>query len=384
MDILDAATHADPYPYYASLRARGGLTEHPEAGVWAASSAEAVSFVLSHPACRVRPVDQPVPAALGNGLTAQLFGRLMRMNDGPPHRCPRQVFQPALAWDPAYLVEALADDFLAGLPLLASAEAMERWMFEFPVTALGRLLGFEASQGGTLATLTRTFVACLSSRSGAGQLRAAEEAAEHLQRLMGARLGDDAGRSPLLRRLHRDAEDVLDEEGVLANLIGLLAQTCEATAGLIGNAVVALAREPGLQAEIASEPGRVDALMAEVLRFDPPVQNTRRFLATPLAFQGVCLPEGATVLVLLASANRDPALNVSPDRFLLDRPDRQGFGFGADRHRCPGQTLALAIARAVLTRLTPGLDIAALLVGRWRYRPSLNGRMPAFLGGAHP
>jgi len=135
---------------------------------------------------------------------------------------------------------------------------------------------------------------------------------------------------------------------------------------------LALIRNPSLHSE--STP--VDDLIAEVQRFDPSVQNTRRFVAAPCEIEGVCLKPGDVILVLLASANRDPQLNDHPDVFLLDRPDRRSFTFGAGRHQCPGQLLALSIASATLKEILtmkPALDRLT-----WDYRPSLNGRIPLF------
>jgi cytochrome P450 len=59
----------------------------------------------------------------------------------------------------------------------------------------------------------------------------------------------------------------------------------------------------------------VDALLAEVQRFDPPVQNTRRFVAQTCEIDGVRLEAGEVILVLLASANRDPLPNAEPTGF---------------------------------------------------------------------
>jgi cytochrome P450 len=85
------------------------------------------------------------------------------------------------------------------------------------------------------------------------------------------------------------------------------------------------------------------------------------------------------VLVLLASANRDPAFNAEPDRFMPLRARRRMLGFGHGMHACPGQALACTLAAAgleALLRRAPDLD--ALRERGWRYRPSVNGRIPVF------
>ena len=82
------------------------------------------------------------------------------------------------------------------------------------------------------------------------------------------------------------------------------------------------------------------------------------------------------ILVLLASANRDPALNAQPEQFLVQRENRRSFSFGSGRHECPGQALAMSIAGATVREvLKNGTDLNRL---NWHYRPSLNGRIPVF------
>ena len=101
-------------------------------------------------------------------------------------------------------------------------------------------------------------------------------------------------------------------EVIVANRIGLLIQSHDATAGLIGNTLVALERHPDTRERVAADPDLLPAVLLEVLRHDPPVQNTRRFVARDGVVAGQEMREGDAVLVLLAAANRDPAANPGP------------------------------------------------------------------------
>ncbi len=117
---------------------------------------------------------------------------------------------------------------------------------------------------------------------------------------------------------------------------------------------------------------------AEVSRFDPKVQNTRRFVFEPTSIAGIELNPGTPILVVLAAAGRDPSANSDSDQFLLDRENRRTFGFGSGVHACPGQASACAIATAAIEEL---LAVLPALPGTnidWTYRPSANGRIPLF------
>ncbi|MCP1495591.1 cytochrome P450 [Pseudomonas migulae] len=369
MDPIIAATHADPYPYYAQLRAQGGLVFHEGLQLWVASSAKAVAAVLAHAECHVRPTHEPVPKAIASGMAGKVFRQLMRMNEGERQRCPRSAIQPGLTMIDEDEITAL----VGARWVSPDADGLYKAMFRGPVCVVAALLGFTPAQGRAVSELTADFVACLSPLSDQAQLDAAHAAAEQLSGYFIELLDDPDNQSALLAGIRqRFAATSSDSDAMIANLIGLLSQTYEATAGMIGNALLALIQNP----RWLNDSINIDDLVAETQRFDPSVQNTRRFVAAPCEIEGVSLQPGDVILVLLASANRDPQLNDQPDTFMLERAQRQSFTFGAGRHQCPGQRLALNIASATLTRilaLKPALDRLT-----WHYRPSLNGRIPLF------
>lgn len=123
--------------------------------------------------------------------------------------------------------------------------------------------------------------------------------------------------------------------------IGLLVQAYDATAGLIGNAVAAARRHPS---------GRwpVPDLLAETLRYDPPVRQTRRLATVPLRIAGVAVSAGAIVVLDLAAANRDPSAFADPDVFRPGRGGPDPLTFGGPPRVCPGRDHALAIATGVV------------------------------------
>lgn len=376
-DPVAAATHADPYPYYAALRDGPPLAWHDGLRVWVACRADVVAQVLqAHGALRVRPTAEPVPRAIVGSPAGEVFGHLVRMNDGPAHQAHRPALQRALAGLDLHAAHAAAINAARQLP---AHTQLSDALFSLPVRAMAHLLGFDDAALPQVDRWMRDFVACLSPLSNADQLQAASAAAGELMprfealsanasprdgTLLAAVLAESAASAPLSRAL-------------LANLVGLLSQTCDATAGLLGNSLIALVREPALRPLTRTRDGLL-AIVEETARHDPSVQNTRRFAIEPVEIASTSLAAGDAVLVLLASAHRDPAFNPEPDRFMPVRARRRVLGFGHGMHACPGQALACTLAAAGLEALLRQRSAPDLDALGWHYRPSVNGRIPVF------
>lgn len=379
LDPVAAVTHADPYPCYAELRAGPPLVWNEKLRLWVASRADVIeSVLLAHGALRVRPAAEPVPRAIAGSAAGEVFGHLVRMNDGAAHQAHRPALQRALAGLDLDAVRAAALQIAHDVPV---QPFLSDALFSMPVQAVAHLLGFADEALPQVDRWMRDFVACLSPLSTADQLQGASVAAGELMTrfqalatsapprngtLLAAVLAESAAGAPRLSR------------SLLANLVGLLSQTCDATAGLLGNSLIAVMREPSLREAARTRDG-LQAIVEETARYDPSVHNTRRFAAEPVTIAGTTLAAGDAVLLVLAAANRDPAFNPDPDSFTLVRARRRTLGFGHGMHACPGQALACTLAAAGLEavlRRTPDLD--AVRARGWHYRPSVNGRIPVF------
>jgi cytochrome P450 len=376
-DPVAAATHADPYPYYATLREGPPLAWNDALRVWVASRADVVAQVLqAHGALRVRPAAEPVPRAILGSAAGEVFGHLVRMNDGAAHAAHRPALQRALAGLDLHAVREAALQVAQRVP---QRQPLSDTLFSMPVQSVAHLLGFADDALPQVDRWMRDFVACLSPLSTAGQLQDASAAAGALMTRFEALVAGAPPRHGTL--LHGVlADSGTPSRALLANLVGLLSQTCDATAGLLGNSLVAVMREPSLREAVRTRDG-LQAVIEETARHDPSVQNTRRFAVAAVAIAGTTLAEGDAVLVLLASAQRDPLFNPEPDRFMPVRAQRRMLGFGHGVHACPGQALACTLAAAGLQALLarmPAADLAAQRLRGWRYRLSANARIPVF------
>jgi cytochrome P450 len=304
------------------------------------------------------------------------------MNDGDRHDRPKLALQRALSSLPAPLVNSRAAA-TAGqlLPATLDAEALTAWVYETPIVVVADLIGFPADERSEVARDVRDFVACFSALSTPEQLENASTAVQRLRSRLSDTLDSLQPKSDnLASRILANAQSLgwVDRDALIANLVGLLSQTYEATAGLIGNSIVTLASHQGLWDEVRSRVDGWQQLVLETSRYEAPVQNTRRFVVETTIIADTDIEAGATILLVLAAANRDPRVNAEPTRFLLDRPNRCTFTFSRGAHACPGEEIARRIAASALSVLDKQLDSPDLAQLAWTWKPSPNGRLPLF------
>jgi cytochrome P450 len=168
-------------------------------------------------------------------------------------------------------------------------------------------------------------------------------------------------RQVIAERRKRPGEDLLsrliaaEEQGAILHEQELLS-TCalvlfaghETTTHLIGNAVNALLEHPDQLEALRREPGAMASAVEEVLRFDSPIQRQIRLAAEDVEVGGQQLRKGQSVVLVMGSANRDPAQFPEPDRLDVLRKENRHLSFGMGAHFCLGAPLARVEAQLAL------------------------------------
>jgi cytochrome P450 len=325
----------------------------------------------------VRPATEPVPKSLIGSPAAEIFRHLVRMNDGERHGVFNRAVSAALASIDAAEATRQSVKWARFLMEEGGSKRLSRFAFHLPVYVVGGLLGVPEDRLHPTALLMSDFARCLAPASNPDQIERGKTAAGHLLQMFRDLLGREDG---LLSALAREAKRLgYDEtDAIVANGIGFLSQSYDATAGLIGNTLLALASRPEARDQVDADPDLLGSVIQEVLRYDSPVQNTRRFLAEDGFVAGAKMKAGDAILVILAAANRDPSANPNPERFDVLRKERRIFTFGVGAHACPGEALATTIANAGVERLIASGVAVEQLAETMTYRASANARIPIF------
>jgi cytochrome P450 len=148
-----------------------------------------------------------------------------------------------------------------------------------------------------------------------------------------------------------DGERLTDDQIVSTAMVLLMAGH-EAVVNATANGVALLAAHPDQWRRIRDGDVAARAAIEEILRFDPPLQWFERWvLDDGYEVEGVEIPVGSRVALVLAAANRDPRRYPDPERFDVGRSDTTHLSLGGGIHFCIGAPLARLELETTLTEL---------------------------------
>jgi cytochrome P450 len=376
----------DPYPHLREMRAEDPV-HHSPLGVWILFRYEDVFRLLRDPTLSVEdrnavptPMMQMALDAMGD--VAAMGDNTMLNRDPPDHtrlrRLVSKAFTPRMVERLRPRIEELVDGALdeAG----PEWDVIDGLAFPLPFRVISELLGTPETDSAQLRQWSGTVVRSLEPVVDPELLKAIAEAARNIQGLVGEILewkrsnpADD-----LLTALLEAEEDgdKLSAEELIEQVALLYLAGHETTVNLIGNGTLALLKNPAEMARLAVDPSLDEGAVDELLRFDSPVQNSRRITMAPVTVGGKRIDAGSFVVLGLASSNRDPEKwGPSAEALDLGRPNAsQHVSFGGGHHYCLGSHLARLEGAAAIARMVrrfPAMELAG--DPEWNGRINLRG-----------
>ncbi|OAI41295.1 hypothetical protein AYO38_04070 [bacterium SCGC AG-212-C10] len=158
-----------------------------------------------------------------------------------------------------------------------------------------------------------------------------------------------------------EAGQRLNDQEIVTMVGLLLAAGNLTTTDLIGNGVYALLTNPSELKALQDDPSLIDNAVEEMLRFDPPVQQSGRHPFRDQTIAGCPMHQGQSIGVSLAAANHDPSVHPDPHRFDVRRENIEHVSFGGGRRYCLGANLArleAKIAVGTLVARCPDIKLA--------------------------
>ena len=304
--------------------------------------------------------------------------------DPPDHTRLRKlvssVFTPRRVADLAPMIERIVDEHLDAVVDRGEMDLIADLAFPLPFAVISEMLGMPDGDSAQLREWSHTLVKILDFTIGPEELMAAVIAGENLREHIAnviewkrSNLGDDLLSALILAE---DNGDVLSDIELVDQVNVLFIAGHETTVNLIGNGTWALLQNRD-QLELLRDDPTVEATaIDELLRYDSPVQISRRITLEPIQIGGRDVAAGTFVLTSLGSANRDPAVfGPTADQLDLRRADAaRHLAFGSGTHHCLGASLARMEGTIAITRLIRRFpELQAMSAPAWNGRLVLRG-----------
>ncbi|MFY0572457.1 cytochrome P450 family protein [Archangium lansingense] len=381
---------ANPYPTYARLRKESPvvLVKHPLFGksYYLTRYNDIVSSFTDSRLANDRrniegdkdPLDRWwVPSLL------RAFKNNMLATDAPDHRRLRDLvhkaFTPRRVEEMKQAVEKIVGELLDAAQKKQTVDLLADFALPLPLTVISEMMGvpeedrltFHRQMGGFLDNLSSPLGFLLQTPNAFNMLR-------FFRKLIRLRQTDP--RDDLLTALVLAEEqgDRLNEDELVSMIFLLLLAGHETTVNLIGNGTLALLQHPEQLQKLRENPELIGSAVEELLRYGNPVdQPSPRFAREDIHLEGHVIPRGSTVMLLLASANRDESVFENPDTLDITRKPNRHVAFGMGVHYCLGAPLARlegTIALQHLVRRFPQMKLAVPEQQlRWRGSIGLRG-----------
>jgi cytochrome P450 len=332
--------HTDPYEIYEEMRARGPMLP-TRLGNYSTTSHRLCNEILRNRKFGVSPIDGSEDLANQAGLDLSL----LELNP-PDHtrirRLAAPAFTPRRMAGYAGLVDQAIRELLDECEREGEFDLMSSFASPLPIAVVTHLLGLP-NDPERFRRLGSTIARALDGIWSLGQARTLAAADAELRTTFAELLEQRAAEpgDDLVSALVSEEGRAITPAELSALVRLLLIAGFETTVNAIGNGMRWLLTDREQWELLVADPGRAAAVAEEVLRFDPPVQQTARVAHEPIQVGEVLVAPNQWVITLLAAANRDPEAYPEPRRFnLLRESPVEHLAFSGGIHYCLGSPLA--------------------------------------------
>jgi cytochrome P450 len=374
-DLLDPGLLEDPFPYYRELRETRPVHWNERWRGWIVSRYADVYAGLHDPRMLADTITPYFETRLSDadrrrfGLTYEVLNSWPVFVDPPKHTRLRRIFArsftPKTVQTMRGIVQQFVDEFLDGWQGKREVDLIGDFGYLVPANVIATIIGAPRADLDRFHAWSWELNELL--HGGVGTPTRMERAQQsivefkaYLEELYRDRLANprDDMMSWLMEVQRSDPS--LTPDDVVYSCMLILNAGHETTQIMIGNTVSALLQS-GEWRRLREQPQLVKTAIEECLRFNGPMKGTMRAAAEDMVIGGVNVKKDDRVMLLMASANRDPAQFPDPDRLDIARNPNPHLAFGHGIHFCLGAPLArleVEIGLLEMTRRYPNLELA--------------------------
>ena len=281
--------------------------------------------------------------------------------DPPDHTRIRKIFQQAFTPKSILGLEKdinkLVDGYLVMMHEKKKFDFVSDFSFRLPVDVVCSVLGIPSEDRQLIRDWAHKILGALEPKLTPKQLDEGSSAVVNFKQYLKDQIKfrkthKDVNKANEILSLLIEAEGLeLSETELLHQCIFMLNAGHETSTNMLSHGLNELINHRDQYNLLQKEHGRIDTAVDEILRFQPPIQiNNRRCLEKTI-LGDIMVPEGTSVHMIIAAANRDPSQFFEPEIFNISRSPNRHLSFGLGIHICAGINLARLEAKIAFQSL---------------------------------
>lgn len=363
----------DPYSIYKSMLDKNPIYWDEGNKTWAIYSYQDCVEILKHPEALITVINLNNEQKL-NKQAVDILTNLTRLSNGIEHTINREIANLLFSNLKSVDINALLSKFIKDDLIENKIDWVNSVCKKLPLLVVLKSFGFAVNDCAFVLEKIEILVKIMLPIKTEEQVKLINEISETFFSIAEKQLLSFGFYEPLLNKLLESETLSPDEIKKIAtsNLIGLFIQSYDAGRGVLSNSLLQIIHHKTFSSKTA-----IEKSIIETLRYDPPIHNTRRIANEDITIGESLIKKNDPILIVLASANRDPEKFENHMNFDIERSNNnENLAFGIGGHMCLAKHFSIHLATETLWFLFNQYKTITLLENTIKYEPMINARLP--------
>lgn len=361
----------DPYAIYKSMLEKNPVFWDENSKTWAVYSYEYCVEILKNPHALIPAINLNNEQKL-NTYAVTILNNLVRLSNGISHEINREIACFLFSNMTSVNIDSIISELIEYDVIENKIDWVDSVCKKLPVLVVLKSFGFKETDCNFILEKMESLIKIMLPNKTQEQVNTINKISEELFSIVEKQL--------LPLKFYRDLlqikSAVLSANEIktksISNVIGLLIQSYDAGRGILSTSLLQI-----LNNKSFSDKAEIQKSVIETLRFDPPIHNTRRIAEEDIYMGESLIRRNDPILIVLASANRDPQKFENALVFDIERRNNtENLTFGTGGHACLAKHFSISLATEAIWFLLNAYKTVVLLENNIEYEPMINARLP--------
>ena len=363
----------NPYSIYKAMLDENPVYWDETNKIWAIYSYEYCVEILKNNKAEI-PLVNPNNEQELNKCTLKILSNLTRLSNGIKHEVSKEIAMQLFLHIKSVDVGEIISSLIKNDLIENKIDWVKSVSKKLPVLVLLKSFGFTGDDCDFLSDKIESIIKIMLPQKTEEQTELLNNNSEKFYSIVEKHFSSLSFYDSLLIKTSNQFDLSIEEIIPIAvsNFIGLCIQSYDAGSGILSNSLLQILRHKTFSNRIA-----IEKSVIETLRFDPPIHNTRRIAIEDFYIGESQIKKGDLILIVLASANRDPQKFENAMIFNIERINNtENLTFGIGGHMCLAKYFSIHLATEAIWYLFQNYKSISLLENQIQHEPLINARLP--------